>query len=209
REALAGALDAEAARRVHRELAAALEHGMREPRERAALVHHLEHAGERARAARHAEDAAAELAHALAFDQAAEMYRRAIRLGRHEPEERARLVLACGRALRDAGRGAEAAERFVEAARMQRTEAERLLLEVAAAEQWVACGHLERGLGLLEDVLERLGARWPRTQPEALAAFALERAALTAERLAPRRRGRVDASERLRLELFQSIASGL
>src|SRR5690606_22482836 len=55
REALAGALDAEAARRVHRELAAALEHGMREPRERAA------------------EAAAAALAHALAFDQAAEM----------------------------------------------------------------------------------------------------------------------------------------
>ncbi len=208
REALAAALPSAARAAAHLRLADALERSVLEPRERATLVHHLEQAGERARAARHAERAAAELAHALAFDGAADMYARALRLGDHGEQDRARLMLACGYALRDAGRGSEAAERFVEAARSQ-AEDERLTLEVAAAEQWVACGHLDRGLGLLEDVLGRLGVRWPRTQPDVLASFLLERAKLAARGLEQRGRARIDRDERRRLEVFQSIASGL
>ncbi len=222
REALLDALPTEQRREGHRRLADALERRMRDPRDRAVLVHQLEQAGELARAASHAEQAAAESAHALAFDQAAELYRLALRLGEHGPDERAGLLLACAHALRDAGRGREAAECFLEASARQSPD-ERLALEVAAAEQWVACGHLERGFGLLEEVLARLGVRWPRSQPEVLAAFALERAALAAEGLEERRGGRLgrlfpggadtgatlDPAARRRLEVFQSIASGL
>src|SRR5690606_30628701 len=79
REALVDALSNVERTELHRRLAAILEESVGEPRERAALVHHLEQAGETLRAAAHAERAAAEFAHALAFDRAADLYRLALR----------------------------------------------------------------------------------------------------------------------------------
>ena len=208
REALLAALPGSRRIEMHRRLATILEERVDEPRDRAALVHHLQQAGERARAAAHAERAAEELAHALAFDRAADLYRLALTLGTHDRADRARLLLACGHALRDAGRAREAAESFVEAAALA-PSGERLALEVAAAEQWVCCGHLERGLALLESVLERLGVRWPRTQAEVLAAFAYERARLALAGIDRVGTSAIAVDERRRLEVFQSIASGL
>ena len=75
REAIAAALSQDARREHHNQLALALEAtGQADPE---ALARHFEGAGDLARAARYAEAAADQASEALAFDRAAELYRRA------------------------------------------------------------------------------------------------------------------------------------
>ncbi|MCC6876486.1 MAG: protein kinase [Sandaracinaceae bacterium] len=208
REALAASLDPRDARELHASVAHVLEAHPGELREGAALVHHLLESEQRARAAEHAARAAHEASRTLAFDQAARLYAIALEHGNAPASEHVRLRISLAEALRDAGRGREAGEAFVEAAAIADSQTS-LQCEVAAAEQWVACGHLDQGLALLEQVLARLGVRWPRTQPEALVMLAVERAAVRMRGLDARPGEPLDPVERMRLSIFQSIGSGL
>jgi hypothetical protein len=129
RTAVLQQLDASRARGIHARLAAALE---RRPEVDPELLfgHWLE-AGDRARARRYAIEAADVAAAALAFDRAARLYRAALDLGGDDG-----LVLGrkLGAALVNAGRGAEAARVFQEAA-ASAGEREALDLRRRAAEQ--------------------------------------------------------------------------
>jgi hypothetical protein len=129
-------------RQIHRRLAQAIEaRGFDDPE---ALYEDYLGAGEQARAAFHAESAARKAASALAFDRAALYYRKAIE---HAPAKTSitELRIALADALANAGRSADAAEEFLEAAK--ETSARRSLeLRERAAAQLLMGGHVEEGL---------------------------------------------------------------
>jgi hypothetical protein len=159
REAVLAQIDDAALRAYHREFSLTLAgQGGVDPE---ALAIHFEGAGEPARAARHYE-AAAELAvDALAFGRAAALYRRAIDLGRHDGDPGAAQRARLGDALAKAGRAAEAADAFLDAAALAGGDS-RTAYQLYAAEQLLRSGHIEEGLALLGPVVAAIGLAMPR-----------------------------------------------
>ncbi|MEO8184332.1 MAG: protein kinase [Deltaproteobacteria bacterium] len=137
-----------------------------------AAVEHLEAAGDHATVRRYILLAAEHASSALAFDRAAKLYARAIELnadGSTASDLRRRLATA----LASAGRGQEAAEAFLEAGRLVKSEAsadprESSLLRQKAAEQLLQTGHYEQGLQVLRSLLSELSVPFPRSRWEAL-----------------------------------------
>src|SRR5262249_42905137 len=107
-------LPADARQKLHRRLALALESSPREESE--ALALHWEGAGGSERAGACAARAAALAAEALAFDRAASLYRRSLELRPDVGEHTRKLRMSLAEALANAGRGAEAARAYLEAA---------------------------------------------------------------------------------------------
>jgi len=145
------------------------------------LAYHWERAGDHARAARCA-IAAAEAARAqLAWSIAADWYDRALALGHPDP-----IAARAGRAEMRllGGKLADAAEDFLVIARDTsgaRSPIDRDRWRIRAAEAYLKLGEIERGLGILDGVLERRGEARARDRTSALA-----RAAVVAARwLAP------------------------
>ena len=128
------------------------------------LARHLFAAGDRERAATYAEQAAEQAAAALAFARAAELRGLALRC---TPDAWPRLV-ACARALAEAGLGLEAAPLFLRAAELA-PPAHRFAPRLAACEQLFAAGETARGLDVLGDLLAGTDLRAPDGD-EALAA---------------------------------------
>jgi len=155
----------------HQRLALALEGTDRGDAE--ALSVHWRGAGNREKAARYAERAARQAAQALAFERAARLYRLALELRPHDgaevTEARAHLRARLGDALAGAGRGAEAAEAYLEAARLPRADV--LELQRRAAEQYLKSGRLDEGRAVLETVLGAAGVKIPPTPRAALNAL--------------------------------------
>jgi eukaryotic-like serine/threonine-protein kinase len=113
-ETLVSLLSQEERRQIHRRLAQAIEaRGLDDPE---ALYEDYLGAGEEDRAALHAQAAARKAASALAFDRAALYYRRASEL-MPGAENLVDLKIGLGDALANAGRPAEAAREFLEAAK--------------------------------------------------------------------------------------------
>src|SRR5262249_4764917 len=127
-----------------------------------ALVRHLEAAGQPERAAHHALRAAAMAQEALAFDQAAEFLAIALRIGPDDPEQQRALRIEQAEALVNAGRSAEAAEVFAQAAHDAPLDV-RLECQRKAAEQFLISGHTERGQKALAAVLAEFGVELPKT----------------------------------------------
>lgn len=159
REALLERLTEAQRRALHRDLADALEVTGKAAADPQSLVRHLEGAGQVARAAEQAEVAAQHAERALAFDQAAELYGTALRLGAFEPAARRELTRAHAEALANAGRAAEAADAYLRAAVGAEPEA-RQECERRAADHLLRSGHSERGTAILAQVLGELGDRW-------------------------------------------------
>ena len=159
REAVLAQMAPEQRRRVHRGLAMALEGRAATPR----LARHWAGAGDHARAAHYAARGGDEALASFDFDQAAALYRSALELGSQPTGERRALQQALGHALRSAGRSAEAAEAFLAAADGA-DPVTRLALRRAAAAQLLSAGFIDRGRGILDDVLADLGERMPATQ---------------------------------------------
>jgi eukaryotic-like serine/threonine-protein kinase len=113
--------------------------------------------GDPARAAALFVPAAEEAARHLAFDRAARLYCRAIELG--APGE-ARLSVALGDALVNAGRGAEAAEAFARAAALAPAD-EAFELRRRVAEHLLLAGKVDEGARALRETLEALGVLYP------------------------------------------------
>jgi serine/threonine protein kinase len=173
RELVASRLAPTQRREIHLRLAEVLERSQGEPQ---TLLRHLEAAGEDRRAASYAKHAAA-LAHsALAFDQAAELYETALRLGRYSNEERGALRRSLADVLASAGRSTESAQEFLALAQSA-TGQERFELLRFASAQLLAAGHLQRGIEILNEVMRPLGEEVlsPR---QALAAFVWHRVRL-------------------------------
>ncbi|HXD52824.1 MAG TPA: hypothetical protein VN689_13075, partial [Burkholderiales bacterium] len=113
-ETLASLLDDQERRQIHRRLAQAIEaRGLDDPE---SLYEDYLGAGEKDRAVLHAQTAAHKAAGTLAFDRAALYFRRAIDLKPDAPNV-VELKIGLGDALGNAGRPAEAATEFLEAAK--------------------------------------------------------------------------------------------
>jgi hypothetical protein len=208
REAVVGHLAAEELAACHLRLASALLSTGRGDPERLAM-HYLE-AGDPESAAEYAATAAAKAAEALAFDRAAGLYRFALKLRARSRAEEARLEVRLGDALANAGRGAEAAEAYLSAAK----GSDRVLeidLHRRAAQQLYTSGHIEEGGRALRLVLARLGMRLPQTPRMALLSLILRRAQvrLRGLRFREREEAQIPGQELLRIDTCWSIGIGL
>src|SRR5262249_14392312 len=159
---------------------------------------------------RQAELAARAAQEKLAFDQSAELYRAAVRLGHHEEADRRNLLATLGETLTNAGRLAEAADAYLEAAQDADTT-NRLELRRRAAHNLLHSGHIERGLAAASAVLAEVGVRLPATPASALRSIVWCRLLLRLRGLRWRRRETRDVAPRdlIRLDVFNSIATGL
>jgi hypothetical protein len=198
RESVVQALSVERQRAVHANLLAALVAGDDADPEHLAL--HAEGAGDRAGAARYAAEAAAAASKAMAFEQAALLYGRALELGQHDENARRTLLANLGDASANAGCGADAARAYLEAA-AGATEDRALELKGRAAAQLLMSGHIDEGTALLGDLFRAVGLGLPRGPKTALLALAWERARLKLRGLAFReRKGELPARERRQLD---------
>ncbi len=161
REIVLGMLSEEELVARHRKLARALSSAADGDVE--ALATHFLVAGERALAAEYAEKAAERAASALAFARAAEMYQMAIDAGSTVGRDTGALSVKLAEALVNAGRGSEAADRFLGAAKGA-SPAEALDLRRRAAEQLLFCGRIDKGLEVVERILEVMKMSAPKTR---------------------------------------------
>ncbi|MCA9694922.1 MAG: AAA family ATPase, partial [Myxococcales bacterium] len=149
---------------LHRELARALEAAPNPDLE--TVAHHLHAAGELSEAARYALAAADKAAEALAFSRAARLYELAARWAPRSPEHARGLRIAQADALVHAGRCADAAPIYEQAA-SEAPAREAIELRRNAAEQYLVSGHLQDGARILRPLLVDVGLRYPETPEEA------------------------------------------
>lgn len=190
----------------HRRLAAAL----MEERERGArpglIGFHLQRAGSEDTAAEALREAADTAASQLAFDLAADLYRKGLKLT-GEPLTRRLLQLGMATVLSGAGRIADVADALLAAADGA-GPFERLHLRIAAAEHLLSAGQTARGLSLFADVS-------PESAPLLKAKASAARRALLAQRLRggfgwkARRPDEVPLEEALEPEAMRAVGSAL
>lgn len=212
RETVVSRLGPELLRERHLSLARALEQERGDPQ---LLAAHYRAAGEPEKAQRFALAAARRAAETLAFDRAVTLFRLAIELHPAERAGRRALLVLLGDALATAGRGREAAQAYLEAARLREgaplLAAEAVELKRRAAEQLLRSGHIDEGLGVLRSVMAVVGMRLAKTPGRAAGALLWRRAhaALRGTRFRERDASQVSAEELTRIDLCWSIALGL
>jgi hypothetical protein len=162
REALLGELSADALHGHHAALARALlsrsDSGAEE------LAVHMLAAGQAEPASLQLVRAADTAFSELSFARAARLYTQALEHGHFDVAEDRRLRVALGHALTYAGRGAQAARHYFEAARSAEPD-QALELERRAAEQLLISGHRSEGLETLTTVLAQSGIAGPNRGP--------------------------------------------
>ena len=163
RAAVLAQLDAATLEAHHRALAVGLE-TLQAPDAEALAAHWLG-AGNADAAAKYMLLAAEHASSMLAFDQAAELYARAIEIRsrttrRSTRDEERELEIRLGDALAKAGRGPAAAEAYRAAAR-EANAATKLDLDRRAAEQLLRSGHFDAGLTAIRVVLATIGLELP------------------------------------------------
>jgi serine/threonine protein kinase len=206
-ETLASSLAGDERRQIHRRLAQALEaRGLDDPE---ALYEDYLGAGEEDRAAVHAEAAARKAASALAFDRAALYYRRAIDL-RPDAANIVGLKISLGDALANAGRPAEAARAFLDAAKTTGSQ-ESLELQQRAGAQLLTGGHIDEGLEVFRVVLETAGFKLAKGPKRALLSLALRRLWIRMRGLefTERAVSSIPDSDLFRIDICWSVAAGL
>ena len=207
RETLAAEVSRDAARQIHDLMARILiAHGDDDPE---ALFEHYRAGGHDALAAPQAAAAAARASSVLAFDRAAALYRHALDLQPQSPH-RIEWITALAAALENAGRPAEAAEAYLDAAK-DAHHARRVEWLRKAAELLLNGGHIDRGLEIIHAVLPAVGMRLAPGPRSALASILVRRAQLAWRGLEFKTR---DASEippddLLRIDTCWSITTGL
>ncbi|HLK37323.1 MAG TPA: AAA family ATPase, partial [Polyangiaceae bacterium] len=208
RDALLARVPAEAIAQHHGRLARVLEAAPKADPESVAV--HLVGAGEKERAWPYAMAAAERSIAKLAFDRATELFRMALAgvppASRHESALRVRLA----EALSWAGRGAESARAYLEAATGE-PGLRRVELERAAAEQLLTCGRIEEGARVLRGVLAEFGMTAPRSKWAALFWLVIYRlrGAVLGVRFTERDGDRVSAEDRVRIDAIYAVAMGL
>src|ERR1041385_8678084 len=217
-ETLAASLEDNMRRQIHRRLAQTIEsRGFDDPE---ALYHDYLGAGDKRRAALHAEAAARKAASALAFDRAAMYFRRALELMPQDADV-LELRIGLGDALANAGRPAEAASEFLEAAKTlalserfvtpQYVPRRALELQQRAGAQLLMGGHLKEGLAVFEDVLKAARFKLPKGPRRALLSMLMRRLWLRLRGLdfTERHADVIPESELLRIDACWSVAAGL
>jgi serine/threonine protein kinase/tetratricopeptide (TPR) repeat protein len=195
--------------RLHRALARELE-ARRRGDEELLMLHYAE-AGERERAAHYAVEAARLASAALAFDHAARLLTRALELAdARSPGEHAALHAELGRALEHAGRSAEAADAYLQAAAHETGPRVREL-RLAAAQQLLVAGHYQPGVALLREVLPAYDLKLAASSRSALFSLLMRRSLLALRGYSFRRREEVDVDAELlkRIDACYAVATGL
>ncbi len=190
--------------------AIALAHEAAEHADARSLARHWLGAGRRDRAAEYAEEAARQAVELFAFDTAASLYEMALELAEPGSRDHRRLRVHLGDALANAGRSAEAATHYL-AAVGARTDVPALELKRRAADQLLRAGHVERGMEVLEDVLDIVGIPMPSTSKASLAGLLLRRAHLRLRGLGFRQRdeAQIPAEELMRVDVCWSACMGV
>jgi len=208
RETLVGTIPADRRKLHHGRLALVLEtSGTADPEVLA--VHFLE-SDDRGRAAGYYATAADQAARALAFDRAAQLYRRALSL--HDPTapQAHPLRVGLGDALANAGRGREAADAY-RAALSGAKELEAIDLRRRAAYQLCISGHLAEGRTEMRELLREHGVRLPETRAGVIAQLLLNRLRLWFRRyeFEERAESKIDAAVLSRIDVIWSASAGL
>jgi eukaryotic-like serine/threonine-protein kinase len=201
-------LDEQTQKEWHGRLALALEQaGETEPEK---LVAHWLGAGEKARAAGYAIRAADEAAAALAFDHAASLYRLALDLGTTEGAAATALRVKAAEALVNAGRGAEAAALYLEAAGEGSSTAA-LDLRRRAGDELCCSGHNVEGGETIASVLRAVGVYAPRRPFTIILTFVFYSIVLAARGLKFTRRTEKDIDPRalLRIDSLDSAGTSI
>lgn len=207
REVVAGSLVDQALAACHASIARALSQAKDHDAE-ALAIHYLA-AAENELAYRYAREAADRAARALAFDRAARMFEMALDLDSGRGADTSKLVIELAEALASAGRGKEAAERFLQAASAS-TGAAALDLTRRAAEQFLLTGHLSRGRAVFEQILSAMKVYAPKTAFGALVSLLFRRAYLRLRGLGFRSRSldSISRDKLVRIDLYFSLARG-
>ncbi len=207
RETIVDQLAADVLRAHHGGLARALEAASGADME--AITVHLLGSGETERGARYAERAGEQAAAKLAFDQAARLYRLALETRPRTPDEARPVRTQLAAALEQAGRGAEAAKVYLEAADGA-APLERVDLERASSQQLLFSGRTDEGTALLRRVLAAVGMRVPRTPLGAILSLLFHRLMLRIRGLEFKERSpeEVSLEDRVRVEALFTVAVG-
>jgi hypothetical protein len=208
RETVVRSLDAAALRTIHGRLARTYElKGDVDPE---ILVEHWRGAGRLNRAGDHAAVAAEHASNAFAFDRAARLYRIALELGDRPPADRQRMRAQLANALANGGRGAEAAEAFLQAAEGANT-ADALELRRRAAECWLHTGHFDQGVDAIREVLASVGLSITNSPRRALGSLLSRRLWLAMRGLGYKRRDPTQVANEVltRIDILRSVATGL
>src|SRR5258708_14504382 len=170
------------------------------------LATHYAAAGEPLRAAEHAAAAASNASAALAFDHAARLYRFALDLHpsiANADELHIQLADALGRA----GRGFEAAPIYLSVAKRAEPNVA-LELRRRAAENLLRGGHVEQGLGVMEQVLASVGMKLPATPRRSVLGIVVQRIrlALRGSRYRERAPAEIPSGLLLRIDVCWAVA---
>jgi hypothetical protein len=188
REAILSEIPQAELRDLHGRMATALERVPETAPE--TLVHHFHGAGLDETAARFAVVAGDRAADALAFERASRSYRFALEFGRFgDGEQQIRTKL--GDALAAGGRGYDAAQAYLDAARTA-TGRPAIELKRRASEQLLQGGHVDEGMVVVADVLQRAQLRLPDTPRRALLSLLFLRARIALRGLGFRERDERD-----------------
>jgi len=208
REAVVARLSPEILRARHRQIALTLEAARSTDPE--ALGAHFLGGGEPDKAAAYFAEAAARASDALAFDRAATLYRITLEIRPADAPEARQFRRRLGDALANAGRGAEAARVYQEAA-ANATFAETFDLRRLAAAQLLVSGHVEAGLAALHDVLAAVGMSLPATPSGALCSLLFHQARLRLRGLSFRRRdpSEIASADLARIDVCWAAGAGL
>jgi hypothetical protein len=208
RETFVRELDDARIQAIHRRLVEELEQGVAGPE---LLYEHCLGAGDHGRAATFAAKAAAEAQATLAFERSALFYRRALELCSDQGPQTAAWLVGLGDALASAGRGAEAARAYLDAAPMLDARAA-LEMSRRAGQQYLVSGDVEAGLRLIAEVLRKSGLpQLPATPRLALLELALRRARIALRGLGYRERDEsaIPADALMRIDTCYTIAEGM
>ena len=208
REVVIQRLDGERRKHCHLALARIFEVELGEKPEIVAA--HYEGAGKLGRAARYWFAGADQAFKALAFQHAADLYARGMKLAELSPSEQSDYSIKRAEALACAGKGVQAADLYLETAGACAAD---LALELRrrAAEQLLLSGHLDRGMQVIEDVLSVLGMPKTRSGRRALLALLTGRLLVLARGLrhVPRTESEVPKAELARVDASFTIACSL
>ncbi len=198
-------------RRYHERLATMLLAAGYAERDPLTVVEHLEAAGRREQAAALARRSVRRAVDQLAFEQVAALCSAALRLGNDElpADERRALIVRRAGSLALAGRGAEAARDYLEAA-VGAPDDEVFQHRRAAAEQFLVSGHITEGIALLRECMGQVGEKFPESDTarrKLIGNMVWLRIRGTKYRARPANSGRVQ--DQLRLDLYRTAALGL
>ena len=209
RQVLVTRLGNDSSRAIHGRIASALmNRGLDDPE---ILFEHYMGANEWPQAGAQAAVAAARSTAAFAFERAAAFYRYALDLGSPDPPERLRLKTALATVLSNAGRTAESAESYLEAANDAVSAPTALELRRKAAEQFLAGGHVDQGLDAIASVLSAVDLRLATGPRRALLSLLARRAQLFFRGLSFVERSENQISEAVltKIDTCWAVATGL